>query len=101
MERIVDDRTKKRPRGRKAGANVERLKLLIIEDDADQLELMRETLEDYFGRGTVTGIGTAGGALALPVNEFDLILLDYNLPDGSGMDVLETIVQRCTTPVLM
>jgi hypothetical protein len=33
--------------------NLEKLNLLIIEDDADQMELMRETLEDYFGRTTL------------------------------------------------
>ena len=78
-----------------------KLKLLIIEDDADQLELMRETLEDYFGRGTVTGVGTAREALAQDAGSYDLVLCDYNLPDGSGMDVLETIVNRSSTPVLM
>jgi two-component system cell cycle response regulator len=80
---------------------VAKLKLLIIEDDADQLELMRETLEDYFGRGTVTGVGTAREALAQDSGAYDLILCDYNLPDGSGMDVLEEIVNRSSTPVLM
>jgi len=30
------------------------LKILIIEDDDDQRELMRETLEDHFGVGTVS-----------------------------------------------
>jgi two-component system, cell cycle response regulator len=80
---------------------VAKLKLLIIEDDADQLDLMRETLEDYFGRGTVTGVGTAREALAQDASAFDLVLCDYNLPDGSGMDVLEDIVNRSSTPVLM
>lgn len=81
--------------------DVQTLKLLIIEDDADQLELMRETLEDYFGPGTVTGAGTAAEALALAVESFDLILCDYNLPDASGMEVLQQITRRCSTPVLM
>ena len=84
-----------------ATSDMDRIKLLIIEDDADQLELMRETLEDYFGRGTVEGVGTAREALELATNEFDLVLCDYNLPDGSGMDVLEKIVGRCNTPVIM
>ena len=30
---------------------VENLKLLIIEDDFDQRDLIRETLEVYFGQG--------------------------------------------------
>ena len=77
------------------------LKLLIIEDDADQRELMRETLEDYFGRGVVTGVGSKIEALTQDFAVYDLILCDYNLPDGSGMDVLSAIVAKCDTPVLM
>jgi two-component system cell cycle response regulator len=80
---------------------VEKIRLLIIEDDADQLELMRETLEDHFGPGIVTGAGTKREALSLDPADFDLILCDYNLPDGSGMEVLANITQRCSTPVLM
>jgi diguanylate cyclase (GGDEF)-like protein len=80
---------------------VDKLRLLIIEDDADQLELMRETLEDHFGADTVAAAGSAREALALELGQFDLILCDYNLPDASGMQVLEEITKRCATPVLM
>src|ERR1700683_5437214 len=81
--------------------NVEKLKLLIIEDDADQRELIKETLEDHFGSGTVAGAGTAHEALQFNMAGFDLILTNYNLPDSTGMDLLEKIRQRCTTPVIM
>ena len=77
------------------------LRLLIIEDDADQRDLMREQVEDRFGPGTVTGVGTLAAALSFDVGEFDLILSDYNLPDGNGLEVLSAIQQRCTTPVIM
>ena len=77
------------------------LRLLIIEDDPDQRELIREQVEDRFGRGTVVGVGTRKEALGHDVASFDLILTDYNLPDGTGMDVLADIRSRCTTPVIM
>ena len=77
------------------------LKLLIIEDDADQRDLIRETLEDYFGRGTVCAVGSKAEALAQNLTAFDLILSDFNLPDATGMDVLAAIQQRCSTPVIM
>lgn len=78
-----------------------RLRLLIVEDDPDQLELMRETLEDRFGRNVVTGVTSRQEAMAQDAASFDLILCDYNLPDGSGMDLLQTFVKCCSTPVLM
>ncbi len=84
-----------------SGLTNDNFRLLIIEDDADQRDLMRETLEDHFGKGTVATVGCARDALAQAHEQFDLILCDYNLPDASGMDVLRKIVARCATPVLM
>jgi two-component system cell cycle response regulator len=80
---------------------VEKLRLLIIEDDADQRELIRETLEDHFGRGTVVAVGTKAQAVAQPVESFDMILSDYNLPDATGMDLLEAVRRRCRTPLIL
>ncbi|HVT87520.1 MAG TPA: diguanylate cyclase [Tepidisphaeraceae bacterium] len=77
------------------------LKLLIIEDDPDQRELIRETLEDRFGRGTIIAVGSQCEALDQPLESFDLILCDYNLPDATGMQILEVIRARCNTPVIM
>ncbi len=77
------------------------LRLLIIEDDVDQRELIREQVEDRFGRGTVVGVGAKADALKEDLASFDLILTDYNLPDGTGMDVLMEVRSRCTTPVIM
>jgi diguanylate cyclase (GGDEF)-like protein len=80
---------------------VDKLKLLIIEDDVDQRDLIRETLEDQFGRGTVLGVATIAEALAQDLASFDMILSDYNLPDGSGIQLLEQVRRRCSTPVIM
>jgi two-component system cell cycle response regulator len=79
----------------------QQLKILIIEDDDDQRELMRETLEDHFGAGTVVGAESGNHALGQDLSSFDLILSDYNLPDRTGMDLLDQIRSRCTTPVIM
>ncbi len=80
---------------------MEKLKLLIIEDDTDQRELIRETLEDRFGAGTVVGVDSRRAALAEDLASFDLILSDYNLPDGTGMELLDEVRARCTTPMIM
>jgi two-component system cell cycle response regulator len=76
-------------------------RLLIIEDDADQRELIRETLEDYFGAQTCHGVGSLAEALSQDLTAFDLILSDYNLPDSSSMQLIEEIRHRCQTPVIL
>ena len=80
---------------------VKPLRLLIIEDDPDQRELIREQVEDRFGRDTVVSVGSQKEALEQDLGTFDLILTDYNLPDGTGMEVLANVRARCTTPVIM
>ncbi len=77
------------------------LRLLIIEDDTDQRDLIRETLEDHFGDGTVVGVGNRAAALDLDLTNFDLILADYNLPDCNGIELLDSLAEVCKTPVIM
>ena len=77
------------------------LTLLVVEDDVDQRDLIRETLEDHFGPGTVTAVGSKADALAVDVSAFSLVLTDYNLADGCGMDLLDEVRRRCATPVVM
>ncbi len=68
MDRIVHDhKTVKVPglslgKVRESGPVVEQLKLLIVEDDADQRDLIRETLEDHFGKGTVVAVESRSAA---------------------------------------
>jgi len=80
---------------------VEQLKLMIVEDDADQRDLIRETLEDHFGKGTVVAVESRRAAAAQDPRNFNLILTDYNLSDGCGMDLLDDIRRQCNTPVIM
>ena len=77
------------------------LKLLIIEDDPDQRELIRQTLEDHFGPETVAGAESIADAMRQDLAHFDLILCDYNLPDGTGLDLLERVKAICGTPVIL
>ena len=81
---------------------MEQLRILVIEDDVDQRDLIRETLEDCLdGEVRVTAVGTRHEALAQDLKSFDLILSDYNLPDATGLEILEDLRQRCSTPVIM
>ena len=95
MQKVVIGREKRSP--------LTELKLLIIEDDVDQRELIREVLADRFGpsKVTVVGVDSRAEVLTQDLSSFDLILTDFNLPDCSGMDLLEEIRARCNTPVIM
>jgi two-component system response regulator RegX3 len=60
----------------------------IAEDDTDQLELLSLWLRD--AQHTVRGFGTRVSFLeALPKEHFDMLLIDWMLPDGTGADVLQ------------
>ncbi|HIE05511.1 MAG TPA: response regulator, partial [bacterium (Candidatus Stahlbacteria)] len=67
-------------------------KVLIVEDDEAQQEMMVEALsiEGY----DVDRAGSCKDALAKLDIGFDLVLLDINLPDGLGIDVLRQIKQK-------
>lgn len=77
------------------------VRLLVIEDDPDQRELINETLVDHFGPGSVEVAATCAAALQRELEGFDLILCDYNLPDGNGLDLLIELRRRCNAPVMM
>ncbi len=77
------------------------MRILVIEDDADQRDLIKETLQDHFGPDTVTCASCGGEVLQWELTKFDAILTDFNLPDMPGMDFLSTVLQRCDKPVIV
>lgn len=75
-------------------------KLLLLEDDI----ALNETVVDYFeelGYG-VSSVYDGNSALdAIYENNFDLLLLDVNVADINGFDILKTIrEQGVTTPAI-
>lgn len=69
-------------------------RLLLVEDDLDTAELIRECLEDHFAEGCVRSVYRLDEARGLDPRELDLILSDMNLPDGSGLELLEDMLAR-------
>lgn len=65
-------------------------KILLVEDDA----LLNKTLTYNLiseGYDTVSALNAGAAAEALARTEYDLVLLDINLPDGSGYDLCRRI----------
>ena len=71
------------------------VRVLIIEDE----KLIRWSLRQKFeARGyQVTGVETGAEAFgALNAGVYDLIMLDYKLPDTTGLDILRTVRETVT-----
>lgn len=69
------------------------IKILLIEDDEDDILILREMLDEV--NNTRFDLEFTGrlklGMKYLAEREFDVVLLDLNLPDSSGLDTLRKI----------
>jgi len=81
-----------------------RPRILIVEDDDDQRQLICEALSVYYGDPecrNIVGVATAGECLAMNLESFDVVLQDFHLPDMPGLALLEKILQRVDLPVIL
>jgi DNA-binding response OmpR family regulator len=76
-------------------------KLLIVEDDRTVAQLLQFTLESE--RYVTDHVTTRAQALmALKLGEYDLLILDWALPDGTGLDLCKQYrTSGGNKPVLM
>jgi two-component system response regulator TctD len=77
------------------------MRLLLVEDAADVAEAIAAS---FARRGdAVDSVRTVDDAFGmLAVNDYAVVVLDINLPDGEGTEVLKSLRrQRRPTPVLM
>ncbi|MFB8147602.1 response regulator [Microbacterium sp. NPDC056003] len=73
------------------------IRVLLVDDDALTLELHRsyvERLDGFEVTGECTGARAAITALVDRGDDFDLVLLDMTMPDGTGVDVLRHLRAR-------
>jgi CheY-like chemotaxis protein len=68
-------------------------KILAVDDEPDNLSLLNDILS--FFQVSITPCDSGADALeALEQNEFDLVLLDIQMPQMSGWDVIQAIRQH-------
>ena len=72
------------------------IRVLVVDDDPAMVALDRKLLEAAGYRRITTAV-SADEALRLSVDA-DLILLDYQLPDGTGIDLLPRLLSRPDPP---
>lgn len=77
------------------------MRLLLVEDVDDVADAI---VSSFVRRGdAIDRVGTVADAQdTLAVNDYEVIILDINLPDGKGTEILQALrSQRRMTPVLM
>lgn len=75
------------------------LRILHIEDDLNVLEMVRVILE---GEMRVDSVPTLAAARrALDEREYDLVLLDLNLPDSEGVATVEALRPLTPVPIIV
>jgi len=74
--------------------------ILIVDDDRDLIDLMRQYLE---GEGLVveSAIDYASGLRAALSGNHELVILDVNLPGGSGFELLKKLRAASNLPVVL
>lgn len=75
-------------------------RILYVEDDTGLAGLVRARLEAV-GYGVETCASGAEARAAFDPALHDLVMVDYQLPDGDGLQLLEEISARGTTPVII
>jgi len=87
-ERMRIDSTRVREQEPEAGAG---LRLLVVEDDPDNRQLLQEVLGMLGHRVTAAGSGEEGLEAFRP-GLFDALVTDLNLPGMSGLELAETLL---------
>jgi len=76
------------------------MRILIVEDEIGIANFLQQGLEEEGYELTVCRTGSAGLSMALE-EEFAILLLDWNLPEYSGLQICESIREKgITSPVI-
>ncbi len=79
-----------------------KVRVLVVEDDPDQRQLICDVLE-FNSPGfssEVVGVGSGQECLSQDLDYFDVIMLDFHLPDMPGLELLGKVLARVDVPVI-
>ncbi|HEV8359840.1 MAG TPA: response regulator [Candidatus Thermoplasmatota archaeon] len=76
-------------------------RILLVEDNDDHAEIITKALSAKKGWTVTRAITVKEGLLHAALKQFDIAILDYRLPDGDGIDLLDSLrAQRPGLPVV-
>ena len=76
------------------------MKILIIEDEKLLADSLKTLLEKKGFAVECVYDGEVGAEYA-ETGVYDLLILDVNLPDGSGLELLDTVRETSRVPVIL
>jgi len=75
------------------------MRIAILEDDPSQLELFSHWLT-LAGHQPLPFERGAAFLSAIHQEQFEMLILDWNLPDATGIDILRQLREKSKVPVL-
>jgi DNA-binding response OmpR family regulator len=81
-------------------ADGEQLRVLVVDDDGSVREVAARSLESE-GFRVQRAADLEAARFHIASSRLDAIVLDIELPDGSGYDLLREIIQTAAAPVIM
>lgn len=82
-------------------ATHDEVRILIVEDETLQALVMKENLEGELGACVEAAACCADARGKLAAGEYDIVTLDYQLPDGNGLELLQDIVDKDDAPLVI
>lgn len=76
------------------------LRILIVEDDEDHAFLEADILSDEMDCDVTVAVSKAD-FLGIDLEKQDIVLLDFNLPDATGSEILNIIRKKTDIPVII
>jgi diguanylate cyclase (GGDEF)-like protein len=76
-------------------------RILVADDDPDQVELQSELLRAHFPQSTITWAPSCTEARGMDLSQFDVGIFDLQLPDGNGIELLKSVRATHDLPVII